>query len=66
MGFNSAFKGLNRSSTYLAIVDVVLLSQNTTILCHYLYLSLRHVSALALGQLQVTRYITEETIQCES
>ena len=43
----------------------VLLSQNTTILC-YLYLSWRHVSAFALGHLQVTRYMTEETIQCES
>ena len=32
----------------------------------YLYLSLQHVSALALGHLQVTRYITEETVQCES
>ena len=42
------------------------LSQNTTILCCYLYLSLRHVSAFALGHLQVTKYINEETLQCES
>jgi len=43
-----------------------LLSQNTTILGCYLYLSWWHVSALAPGHLHVTRYITEETIQCES
>ena len=34
----------------------VLLCQNATNLC-YLYLSWRHVSAFALGHVQVTRYI---------
>jgi hypothetical protein len=36
---------------------VIILNQNVTILCCYRYLSLRHVSTLALGHLQVTRYI---------
>ena len=37
----------------------------TTVLCCCLYLSWQHVSALALGHLQVIRYIIEETIQSE-
>jgi len=55
-----------KSASNIKLLNKGFLSQNTTILCCYLYLSRRHVSAFALGHLQVTRYIIEETVQCES
>jgi len=57
------FRSISPVVLYLQLNRGVILSQNTSILCCYIYLSPRHVSVFVLGHLRVTRYIIEETIQ---